>query len=47
MGEACGTCGGKGRCVWVSVKKSEGKGFLGRPRHGWEHNIKIDLQEVG
>ena len=29
------------------VWKPEGKRPLGRPRHGWEDNIKIDLQEVG
>jgi hypothetical protein len=29
------------------VGKSEGKTPLGRPRHSWEDNIKIDLQEVG
>ena len=27
--------------------KSEGKRPLGRPRRGWEYNIKMDLQEVG
>ena len=26
--------------------KSEGKRPLGRPRRGWEDNIKMDLQEV-
>jgi len=29
------------------VGKSEGKRPLGRPRHRWEGNIKMDLQEVG
>jgi hypothetical protein len=29
------------------VGKSEGKKSLGRPRHGWENNVKIGLQEVG
>jgi len=29
------------------VGKSEGKRPLGRPRHRWEDNIKMDLQEVG
>jgi hypothetical protein len=24
-----------------------GRTPLGRPRHSWEYNIKIDLQEVG
>ena len=27
--------------------KPEGKRPLGRPRHKWEDNIKMDLQEVG
>jgi hypothetical protein len=27
--------------------KSEGKIPLGRPRHRWEDNIKMDIQEVG
>ena len=30
----------------VLVGKSEGKRPLGRPRHRWEDNIKMDLQEV-
>jgi len=29
------------------VGKPEGKIPLGRPRHRWEDNIKMDLQEVG
>ena len=32
---------------WVLVGKPEGKRPLGRPRHRWEDNIKMDLQEVG
>jgi hypothetical protein len=31
----------------VLVGKPEGKRPLGRPRRRWEHNIKMDLQEVG
>ena len=31
----------------VSVGKPEGKRPLGRPRHGWEDNIKMDLQVMG
>jgi hypothetical protein len=27
--------------------KSEGKRTLGRPRHRWEGNIKLDLMEIG
>jgi len=38
---------GERRTVYrVLVRKSEGKRPLGRPRRGWEDNIKIDLQEV-
>jgi hypothetical protein len=31
----------------VLVGEPEGKGPLGRPRHRWENNNKMDLQEVG
>ena len=31
----------------VLVEKPEGKSPLGRPRHRWEDNIKMNLQEVG
>jgi len=31
----------------VLVGKPEGKKPLGRPRHRWEDNMKMDLQEVG
>jgi len=31
----------------VLVGKPEGKSSLGRPRHRWDNNIKMDLQEVG
>jgi hypothetical protein len=29
------------------VGKPEGKGPLGTPGHSWEHNITVDLKEVG
>ena len=29
------------------VGKPEGKKPLGRPRHRWKDNIKIDLRDVG
>jgi hypothetical protein len=36
----------EGRGVYrVSVGKPEGKRPLGRPRHRWENNIKMDFQE--
>jgi len=39
---------GEGRGVYrVWLEKLEGKRPLGRPRRRWEHNIKMDLQEVG
>jgi hypothetical protein len=31
----------------VLVGKPKGKTPMGRPRHGWEDNIRMDLQEVG
>jgi len=31
----------------VLVGKPEGKRPLGRPRHRWEDNIKMEFQEVG
>jgi hypothetical protein len=31
----------------VLLGKPEGKRRLGRPRHRWEDDIKMDLQEVG
>jgi hypothetical protein len=30
----------------VLVGKPEGKRPLGRPRRGWEDNMKMDIQEV-
>jgi hypothetical protein len=39
---------GEGRGLYrVLVGKPEGKRPLGRPRHRWENNVKMDLQEVG
>jgi hypothetical protein len=31
----------------VLVRKPEGQRPIGGPRHRWEYNIKMDLQEVG
>jgi len=39
--------GEKRSVYWVLVGKPEGKRPLGRPRHRWEDNIKMYLQEVG
>jgi hypothetical protein len=39
---------GEGRSVYrVLIGKPEGKRPLGRPRHRWEDNIKMDLWEMG
>jgi hypothetical protein len=39
---------GEGRGVYRAlVGRLEGKRLLGRPRHRWEHNIKLDLREIG
>jgi hypothetical protein len=40
MGENRGACR-------ILVGRPEGRRPLGRPRHRWEDNIKMDLQEVG
>jgi len=39
--------GERGGAYRVLVGKPEGKRPLGRSRHRWEDNIKMDLQEVG
>jgi hypothetical protein len=39
--------GGEWRCIQGFVGKPEGKSPLGRPRHRWEYNIKMDLQKMG
>jgi hypothetical protein len=31
----------------VLVERLEGRRSIGRPRHRWVDNIKMDLQEVG
>jgi hypothetical protein len=39
---------GEGRGVYrVLVGKPEGRRPLGKPRHRWEDNIRMDLREVG
>jgi len=39
--------GGERGMYRVLVKKPEGKRPLGRPRHRWVDNIRMELQEVG
>jgi hypothetical protein len=39
---------GEGRGVYgVVVGRPKGKRPLGRPRHRWKDNIKMDLREIG
>jgi hypothetical protein len=39
---------GEGRGVYrILVGRPKGKRPLGRPRHRWEDNIKMDLRETG
>jgi hypothetical protein len=41
-------CMGEMRSAYkVLVGKLEGKRQLGKPRHRWEDNIKMDLREIG
>jgi hypothetical protein len=39
---------GEGRGVYkILVGRPKSKSPLGRPRHKWENNIKMDLRETG
>jgi hypothetical protein len=46
MGGACSTNGEK-KNAYRLVRKPEGRRPLGRPRHRWLDNIRMDLVEVG
>jgi hypothetical protein len=47
MGGTCSTNGGEANAYRIQVGKPEGKTPLGRPRHRWVDNIKMDLREIG
>jgi hypothetical protein len=47
MGRACSTKGEKRNAYRIAVGMPEGKKSVGRPRHRWVDNIKMDLREVG
>jgi hypothetical protein len=47
MGRACSTNGEKTNAYRILVGKREGNTLLGRPRHRWVDNIKMDLREIG
>jgi hypothetical protein len=46
MGRACSTNGEKRNAYRILVGNPEGKRPLGRPRHRWVDNIKMDLREI-
>jgi hypothetical protein len=47
MGRACSTNGEKWNAYRIVVRKPKGKRPLGRLRHRWEDNIKMDLKKIG
>ena len=47
MGGACSAYEERRGVYRVLVGKPEGKRPLETPRHRWEDNIKMDLEEVG
>ena len=47
MGGACSAYGGEERRIQGFGGETKGMRRLGKPRRGWEDNIKVDLQEVG
>jgi hypothetical protein len=46
MSGACSTNGEKRNAYRILVGKPEREKSLGRPRHRWEDNIKMDLREI-
>jgi hypothetical protein len=47
MDGACSTNGEKRNVYRLLMRKREGRRLLGRRRHRWVNNIKVDLGEVG
>ena len=47
MGGTQSTYSGKERCIQGFGGETLGKELLARLRRKWEHNIMMDLQEVG
>ena len=47
MGRACSQNGGSRSAFKILTGKPTGKRPLGRPRHRWEDNIRMDLEEIG
>jgi hypothetical protein len=44
MGSECSTNGDKGNAYRIIVGNLKGRRQLGRPRHRWVDNIKMDLR---
>jgi hypothetical protein len=44
MGRTCIAYGEQRNAYRILMGKAEGKKPLGRPRHRWEENIKMDLR---
>jgi hypothetical protein len=44
MGKVCSKKGEKRNAYRILVGKSEGNRLLGRPKHRWVNNIKMDLK---
>jgi hypothetical protein len=47
LSKACSTHGEKRNANRILVGKPEGKRPVGRSRHRWECNVKMDLWEIG
>jgi hypothetical protein len=47
VGGTCGTNGEKSYVYRLLIRKPEGKRPLGRPRHKWIDDVKMDLLEMG
>jgi hypothetical protein len=47
MGRACSTNGEKRNAYNLLMGKPEGRRLLGRPRHRWVNNIKMDHGDIG
>jgi hypothetical protein len=47
VGRACSSNGEARNVYRILVRKPDRKRPLGRPRHRWVENIKMDLREIG
>jgi len=47
MSGACSMHGKDEKCVHILVRICEGKRPLGRPRHRWEDESRMNLWEIG